>query len=161
MPEITRSVTRAVTAAAELVAGPMVLAGHSAGGHLATRMICADTGLAPAVTDRIRRVVSISGLHDLRPLLRTERGKDQRLDAAIVRSESPALLDPLPGVTHIAWVGAFEKQEFLRQSALIANAWAGCGVATGHHVAPDRHHFDVIDDLRDPGSDLTRVLLAD
>ncbi len=49
-----------------LVGGPIHLTGHSAGGHLATRMVSTNAPLSEAVKARIRNVVSISGLHDLR-----------------------------------------------------------------------------------------------
>ena len=135
-----------------------MLAGHSAGGHLVTRMI---TGAAPALTDRIRNVVSISGLHDLRPLMKTGMNGDLRLDAAEAAAESPALLTPAGNATVTAWVGADERPEFLRQSALLANIWAGLGIETRLVEALGKHHFDVIDALGDPESALCDALLSD
>ena len=60
----------------------------------------------------------------------------------------------------MAWVGQAERSEFVRQSALIANVWRGLGAETDLVVEPDRHHFDVIDGLADPGSPLTEALLG-
>ncbi len=40
---MTRQIAAAVTAAAAEVAGPVVITGHSAGGHLSARMACPDT----------------------------------------------------------------------------------------------------------------------
>jgi acetyl esterase/lipase len=51
--EITAQIARAVAAAAGEVAGPIVLTGHSAGGHLVARMNCSDVPLAQALTARI------------------------------------------------------------------------------------------------------------
>lgn len=156
--QITRGIARAIEAAAALVPGPIRLTGHSAGGHLVTRQICADSGLAPEVLARVDGVLSISGLHDLRPLLRTAMSADLRLDAAQAAAESPALLWPLRGA-HV-WVGAAERPEFLRQSALLANVWTGLGVEMALTIAPGRHHYDVIDGLCDPGSDLVTALIG-
>ena len=160
---MVRQVGRAVAHAAARIEGPIRLAGHSAGGHLATRLACAD---APAlvgagVAERIRRVVSISGVHDLRPLTRTALNSTIRLDAEEARAQSPALLEPREGTELVAWVGQAERAEFVRQSELLANVWRGLGAATRVHAAPDRHHFDVIDALADPSSDLTRALFDD
>ena len=67
--EITREIAAAVARAAAMVEGPLFLTGHSAGGHLVTRMISATSPLPDAVRARISHTVSISGLHDLRPLM--------------------------------------------------------------------------------------------
>lgn len=156
IPEITAQIGTAVDHAAGLVGRPIRLAGHSAGGHLVTRMICDDSPLAPETRARIARVVSISGLHDLRPLLETQMNDQLRLTPETAALESPALHAPLPGIPVTAWVGGNERPEFLRQSALLREAWAGVDL----EVAKGRHHFDVIDDLCKADSALTEVLLS-
>jgi arylformamidase len=67
---------------------------------------------------RLAHVLSISGLHDLRPLRATAMNDTLGIDAAEARAESPALLDPLPGTRLTAWVGAAERPEFLRPDLL-------------------------------------------
>jgi arylformamidase len=104
--------------------------------------------------------VSISGLHDLRPLLRTAMNDTLRIDERVAREESPALLSPVEGARVIAWVGGAERAEFRRQAQLLANIWTGLGAATSYVEMPDRHHFDVIDDLGDPASALINALLS-
>ncbi len=149
---ITGQVARAIAQAAGIVPGPIFLAGHSAGGHLVTRMAGAASPLGQGSAMRLKTVLSISGLHDLRPLLRTTLNRDLRLDWEEATAESPALHPPREGTRHIAWVGAYERPEFLRQSELIANIWAGCGATTLLEIEQGRHHFDVIDGLTDPKS---------
>ncbi len=157
--EITRQMAEAISKAASMVAGPIRLTGHSAGGHLVTRMICQDSPLAPAVRERIDRVVSISGLHDLRPLLKTTMNADFRMGEAEAVAESAALNQPVENVELVCWVGANERPEFIRQAALLANIWTGFGIMTSLHLAAGQHHFNVIDGLADPESALTRALL--
>lgn len=157
---ITRQVARAVETIARAEAGPLRLTGHSAGGHLVSRLACADAPLSEEVRDRVEHVVSISGLHDLRPLLNTGMNTTLRLDEAEAAAESPALLRPRPGTGITCWVGAAERPEFVRQSELLANVWLGLGVATALRLAEGRHHFDVIDDLTDPDSELVATLLT-
>lgn len=154
IPEISAEAAAAVAAAAEIIAGPIVVTGHSAGGHLACRMSCPDVELG-AAAGRIRRIVSISGLHDLRPLLRTKLNQTLRMTPEVAATESPALREPVDGADLVAWVGAEERPEFLRQTALIANIWAGLGARTQDVVEPGRHHFDVIAALAEPDSALT------
>ncbi len=158
--DIARQVGRAVAAAAGLVAGPIRLVGHSAGGQMATRLICADTPLPVAVTDRIAHVVTLSGLHDLRPLQFHSMNQGLRLDPAEAQAESPALRDPLPGIPVTAWVGGAERPEFLRQSALLAEAWGRKGQQIALIAEPGRHHFDVLDGLKDPDHPLSRAFLG-
>jgi acetyl esterase/lipase len=158
--DIGREVGAAIEDAARLVDGPIMLTGHSAGGHLASRMICADAPLSGPVQARIRNVVSISGLHDLRPLLATTMNQTLRLDEAEAMAESPALLRPMQNARLTCWAGGGERHEFLRQNALLANIWTGLGAATACVVEPDRHHYRICDGLTDAGHALTRTLLG-
>lgn len=155
---ITQEIAEALYNLSTWTTGPIRLAGHSAGGHLVTRMACTGIGLPQEVLDRIEHVVSISGLHDLRPLQFTRMNETLQLDDREACDESPALQVPHEGMHVTAWVGAQERPEFLRQSALIANIWHGLGAHTQLIEAPDRHHFNVIDDLIDPDSALTRLV---
>ncbi len=149
-------VARAINAACALVpGGPLILAGHSAGGHLVARADCADSDLAPAVAARLRRVIAISPVSDLRPLLETTLNDTLRLDPAEAASESPALCAPRGTPTTI-WVGAEERPAFLDQAKWLEEAWPEARL----HIAPGRHHFDVIDPLTDPDSDLVAAILS-
>ncbi|TCD11899.1 alpha/beta hydrolase [Oricola cellulosilytica] len=157
--DIARSIARAVEAAASEVDGPIRLSGHSAGGHLVTRLVSEGTALEASVLGRVERIVSISGVHDLRPLLRTAMNETIGLDAEEAAAESPALLKPVRDISVICWVGANERSEFVRQNSLLANVWRGLGLATEAVEEPDRHHFDVIDGLAEPDSPIASTLL--
>lgn len=158
---IVAEIGAAVEKAATMIEGPIVLTGHSAGGHLASRMVTATTPLSPAVAQRVRHVVSISGLHDLRPLMRTCMNATLCIDDAEALSQSPALLMPMEGARITCWAGGSERAEFLRQNALLANIWTGLGATTCAVVEPDRHHFSIVDGLAEAAHPLTRCLLAE
>ncbi|MBL4916178.1 alpha/beta hydrolase [Szabonella alba] len=132
------------------VPGPLVVTGHSAGGHLAARMACADIAVAG-----LRRVVPISPLTDLEPLSQTAMQAQLQLDAAEIASESPARLNLRTGVEAHIRVGGQERPAFLWHARLLAEEW-NCDWS----VAPGLHHFDVIDALEDPDSELTEILLG-
>lgn len=157
--DITTAAGAAIAHAAGEVAGPIHIAGHSAGGHLASRMACTNTPLPAAVAERVQRVVSISGVHDLRPLLNVALNETLRLDHEEARHESPVLADPLP-VDLVTWVGDGERPQFRRQSRILALMWEGLARSSTYVEAPDRHHFDVVEDLTDPASPLTRTLVG-
>ena len=158
--DIVADVGSAIATAAERVEGPVFLTGHSAGGHLVSRMVSEGTPLPTAVSSRIRHVVSLSGVHDLRPIMATDMNGDLKIDEATARAHSPALLRPLPGTCLTCWAGGAERAELRRQNALLANIWIGLGATTFAWEEPDRHHFDVIDDLADPASKLVATWLS-
>jgi len=160
LSHITRQFGRAVVFAAGRIDGPLRLAGHSAGGHLVSRMLCQDTPLPATVSGRIEHVVSISGLHDLRPLLLTTMNDVLRMDEAEATSESAALCRPLRPCSITCWVGGDERPAFIAQGDLLANIWAGLGAAASVVHAPGKHHFNIIEDLTDPGSALTRTFVG-
>ncbi|MCR9123979.1 MAG: alpha/beta hydrolase [Phyllobacteriaceae bacterium] len=157
---ITAQIGRALTVAAERVAGPIRLSGHSAGGHLVTRMVCDDTPLPPDVLARIEHTLSISGLHDLRPLMKTAMNDTLRLDAAEADAESAVLHRPA-GTPHVtAWVGGGERPEFIRQARILAAVWEGLDAQTACLVDGDHNHFTVIEGLRTPDSAITRMFVG-
>jgi acetyl esterase/lipase len=158
--EIVADIGLAITAIAARVDGPIHLTGHSAGGHLVTRMISSGSPLAPAVAGRIGNVVSISGLHDLRPLMKTGMNATLRIDLAEALAESPALLEPVNNARLTCWVGAAERAEFRRQNALLANIWVGLGATTEAVEEPDRHHFNIVDGLAGPDHPMVRALVG-
>ncbi len=133
----------------------IVVAGHSAGGQLAAMMLACDwravSGDLPA--DLVKSAFSISGVHDLRPLVHVPFLKDDlRLDAASARKLSPALLPAPPGRL-VAVVGGDESEEFQRQTTLIAERWKSPTVVTTMAVAGD-NHMTVLGRLVDPASDV-------
>lgn len=151
--EITRQVAQAVSVAAQEIDGPLRLAGHSAGGHLVARL--ATQGVLPeAVTARIAGVLPISPVADLRPLMQTAMNADLRLDPGEARAESPIFAPP-PDAPVTVWVGAKERPVFVEQARKLSAVWeAGLVEAEG------KHHFDVIDPLEDPDSEMVRRLLG-
>jgi arylformamidase len=148
---MTQEIARAIEVAASLAPSPVVVTGHSAGGHLSARMGCADVTLSAPV----KRVVPISPLADLEPLSLTAMNTDLRLDAVEIAQESPALLPLRHGVEAHVWVGAQERPTFLWQARLLSEAWSCPWTPES-----GRHHFDVIDGLTDPASALLAVCLG-
>ncbi len=147
--DITAEIARACWFVATRVSGPMVVTGHSAGGHLAARMGCAD--LAVPVT----RVVPISPLTELGPLMATGMNETLRIDPLEAAAESPARHGLREDVSAHVWVGAAERPAFLWQARTLAEEWACPWTADA-----GRHHFDVIDGLEDPTSPLIGTLIG-
>lgn len=158
--EITQMIARVIEQCSEHVTGPIILSGHSAGGHLVTRMVCEDTHLSANTRTRIARVVSISGLHDLRNLRHTQMNEQLQLDFDEAIAESPVLQWPFASARVICWVGSDERPEFLSQATKLRDAWKNKLTDIQLVVEPNRHHFDVIGSLTNPDSSLTRTLIG-
>lgn len=135
--------------------------GHSAGGHLAAMLLATDWKAfdAAAPDDVVVAGLSISGLFDLPPLVGTSINDKLGLDVAEARRLSPALLKPNRNTQFTAFVGGAESAEYLRQSHLIVDAWAGKGCDTLYGEIDGADHFTVIAGLAEARSELTDALI--
>ena len=158
--EITTEIAAATNAVAKLGNGPLRLVGHSAGGHLVARMMCRDVALSDQAAQRLDRVVSVSGLHDLRPLRRLAKNETWQLDDAEAATESPVMQIPREGIELACIAGADERPEFIRQNALLPIAWQGLGTPAYSRLLAGDHHFSVIDHLANMDSDVCKSVVS-
>jgi len=133
----------------------IVVAGHSAGGHLAAMLLSCDWKKVAAdlPADLVAQALSISGVFDLEPLRQTPflQG-DLQLTPASVQHLSPAYF-PAPAGTLTAVAGGDESEEFLRQNQLIRARWGARAVPVCEAL-PGVNHLTVMHDLVDPGTRL-------
>ncbi|MFB9269156.1 alpha/beta hydrolase [Bradyrhizobium erythrophlei] len=131
---------------------PLVVSGHSAGGHLAACMLATDWPAYDATLPRnlVTAAYAISGLFELEPLVGTSINKALGLDRAAARAASPLFWMPPAGTTLDAVVGGAESAEYHRQSRTIVEVWGRAGVATRLGIVPDANHFTAIAPLADP-----------
>jgi len=132
---------------------PLVVSGHSAGGHLAACMLATDWTAVDASLPRnpVSAAYAISGLFDLPPLVGTSINTALRLDQASARAASPLFFAPPTQGSLDAVVGGNESAEYFRQSRTIVEAW-GRGIATRFGTVADANHFTAIAPLADPDS---------
>ncbi|UGV25687.1 alpha/beta hydrolase [Rhodopseudomonas boonkerdii] len=140
---------------------PLVISGHSAGGHLAACMLATDwKSVDPALPNNtVTAAYAISGLFDLPPLVATSINKALQMDEASARAASP-LFGPVP--THgslDAVVGGEESAEYFRQSRSIVEAW-GEAIPTRYDSVPGANHFTAIAPLADAASSMVLRLKA-
>ena len=138
----------------------IVVAGHSAGGHLAAMLLsCRWKQVAEELPAQlVGGALSISGLFDLEPIRQTPfLQADLQLTPAAVRWLSPAFF-PRPKGKLYATVGAGESDEFLRQNQLIRDVWGPTAVPVCETL-PGRNHFSVLGSLVDPAGRLHELAL--
>lgn len=133
----------------------IVVAGHSAGGHLTAMMLAArwpdyDPRL-PA--DLLRGGVAISGLYDLEPVLHTPYlNRDLQLTPERVAPLSPLYMTPATDAPLITAVGGDESDEFRRHDREIGIAWADC--LREDVPLPGADHFVACERFAQPGERL-------
>jgi arylformamidase len=152
---------RAATRELARLGQPLVISGHSAGGHLAACMLATDwKELDPTLpSDLIRAAYAISGLFDLEPLVETTVNNALHLDAATARAVSPLFWQTPAHGSLDAVVGEAESAEYFRQSKTVAERWGAAGIATKFGVVPGANHFTAIAPLADPASPMVQRLL--
>jgi arylformamidase len=140
----------------------IVVAGHSAGGQLAA-MLALDQ--AARGGGRIAGLVGISGVFDLRPLLRTSINIDLMLSAEEAEAASPLLrLRALPPATALVpllgIVGGGETDGFKRWTADFVTAWRSRGAPAEFREIIGRSHFTILDALAEPAGEMLRAAKA-
>ena len=136
---------------------PLVISGHSAGGHLAACMLATDwRALDAALPENlVTAAYAISGLFDLRPLVPTSINNALKLSDASAKALSPLFWKAPTHGSLDAVVGGNESAEYFRQSRTIVDAWGKAGIATQFGAIPDANHFTAIAPLADAGSPMT------
>jgi arylformamidase len=141
---------------------PIVIGGQSAGGHLTAMMYTTDWHARGLAEVPFVGGASLSGVHELAPLVHFSHNVDFRLDDAEARRMSPAAAQPTTDAPLLLAVGADETSEFVRQTDLMWDAWPRNhprGMIAPMHIA-GRHHYSVVLDYTDPQSALTKATLA-
>ena len=136
----------------------VVISGHSAGGHLTAAIFATPWSRLTFDPTRIAGGVPISGLVDFEPIRLFSFNSDFRLDEAAVRRLDLASRTPTIAAPLVVAVGAAESSEFVRQSRLLAQAWAK--QVKSLLVLPGLNHFSVVDAFAERGQPLHDATLA-
>ena len=135
------------------------VAGNSAGAHLAAMMMAEDWtrhGLARAP---IAGAILVTGIYDLRAILRIQVNEDVRLAPEELPALSPQFLPLQCPVPTIVAVGGAEPPLWIEQSRRFAAKLSAAGADTRLMEIPGLHHFSITQSLSDSTAPLTRAIL--
>jgi arylformamidase len=123
----------------------LFVAGHSAGGHLASLAVDHAWPAARGLPDDVvKGGAALSAVFELEPLYRSFQQATLGLTAEDVARFSPQRHLPKRSAPLIVAVGGAETQEFVDQSLDYASARRGAGLDGGLIVAAQRHHIDIL-----------------
>ncbi len=165
VPEISEQVRRAIAWLARnaldhgIDPDRIYIAGHSAGGHLASCCFTADWTAYGFSDFPFRGGASISGIYDLTPLPLSYQQPVLKLTEEAVANYSPRFNIPRNAPPLICAVGGEESEEFLDQQAEFTADWREAGLALSEIPLPGRDHFSAVDALAEKGHALQEALL--
>ncbi|MBI1889540.1 MAG: alpha/beta hydrolase [Burkholderiales bacterium] len=136
----------------------IVIAGHSAGGHLAAMMMAADWPVygADLPQNLIKAGILMSGLYDLEPIPYADFvNVDLKLQPEDVPHLSPAWMPQSHPTPFVTAAGGLESAEFRRQTALIGHAWKDQHL--GDVKVPHANHFTICDEFATSGRPLFEI----
>lgn len=161
--EITRGCVPAIMRASTCEDGQIskvILAGHSAGAHLAVELSMTDWATYDGSRPDIAGLVAISGIYDLEPLVSTSLNRNLRLSSEEARTLSP-LWRARPGLAPALFVaGETETWSFLRQTESMHAVWAMAGNDSEIMTCNGDDHFSVLLQLTETKSELFRSCCA-
>lgn len=137
--------------------------GHSAGGHITEMMMGTDwpTFGADLPGSMIQSGTPVSPLSLLEPVRLTSLNDDVQMDAEEAAAESPMLNHPpVTDAPQLLVVGGGETTEFHRQAHMYQDAFATAERKIGLYIVPDVDHFDELNVLADPDSDVFQKTMA-
>ena len=126
------------------------VAGHSAGGHLATMLITNEKNQGNQ--NFIKGVCAISGLYNLIPIQLSNINEAIQMDKEIAMRNSPAFLSPAEFCSLQILVGSAETTEFIEQSTELHDKWKNKMQSVEFKLIPELNHFSIIDSVIETGS---------
>ncbi|MHB8354863.1 MAG: alpha/beta hydrolase [Burkholderiales bacterium] len=129
----------------------VVISGWSSGGHLATMVL--DDPL-------LRAGVSVSGLFELKPLLKSYINDKLHMDEVTAERNSP--MRQLPGLSKplALFVGTAELPEMRRQTRDYAQARLAAGLPVAYAEIPGANHYTILNDMMSPEGKIHREIVG-
>lgn len=129
----------------------VVVSGWSSGGHLATMVLDEPS---------LRGGVSISGIYELEPLVKSYVNDKLHMDAAMARRNSPILLLPKSSKPLDLFAGSAELPEMRRQTADYASARRAAGLPLQYAEIPGANHYTILQSMMSADGAIHRSIVT-
>jgi arylformamidase len=135
----------------------LIVAGNSAGAHLAAMMLSRDwnEGGQPSF---IQGAVLVTGIYDLAPIPHIQVREDVALTLHDIERLSPLRLVPRVKAPVVVAVGGAEPALWIDQSARYHQRLADHGMESQFMVLPGHHHFSISRCIAEPEGTLFRAM---
>jgi arylformamidase len=136
----------------------LYVSGSSAGAHLAAMMLQTDWTDYAMPRDALSGACAVSGIYDLEPIRLSYVNEPLRMTAAEAQQNSPLGKKPRNRCPIILAFGDIETREFKRQTDAYRDFLLSAGAHVEFREIEHRNHFDVILDLADADTWLSRAV---
>ena len=104
--------------------------------------------------DLIKSAIILTGIYELEPLRKTTINDAVGIDEWTAADYSPLYLSPTSSAPLLVSLGGAETNQFHQQSRNFVAEWAQYDMEMAQHIEPGVDHFDVVNRLADPESEL-------
>ena len=129
----------------------MMVSGWSSGGHLASMVVDEPSLLGG---------VSISGIFELEPLLKSYINDKLNMDLAMAQRNSPILVLPKSSKQLDLFAGSAELPEMRRQTSDYASARRAAGLPTRYAEIPDANHYTILNSMMNTGGTIHQAIMT-
>ena len=140
----------------------LVIAGNSAGAHLAAVMLSRDWNDGPGNERNngtfIQGAVLVTGIYDLAPIPHIPVREDVALTPQDIERLSPLRLKPRVKAPVVVAVGGDEPALWIDQSARYHRLLVEAGMESEYMVLPGHHHFSISRCIAEPEGTLFRAM---
>ena len=141
----------------------MYVAGHSAGGHLATMLMCTDPIAIGwkelnLQSNIIKGVCAISGLHNLIPIWLSDINDVLKMDKEMAIRNSPIQLVRQLQRPLIIATGADESDEFKAQGRELYDCWKDKSSSVQLLEIDGLNHYSILETIIDPRAPLHKAV---
>ncbi|XP_014478358.1 PREDICTED: kynurenine formamidase [Dinoponera quadriceps] len=166
--EIKSAVAQILKYAADSGCKSVCVSGHSAGAHLVACLLHDDDWIQRMTQQGyfplLKRLVLISGLYDIKPLVGVSHAAALDLTDEVVEKLSMCCFDEpkerrIRGLKVIVTVGDCDSPAFMDQSRQYAQKIISLVDNVEYLLLPDIDHFDIVENLLDPNYALAKLLL--
>jgi len=124
----------------------LTLLGHSAGAHLAARVMNAKADSDGVPADLVNRVVAVSGIYEPEVITQITVNEEAQIDVETAKRNDCLVNPPQGNAKYLVYAGGDEPAGWIEQSRLYAEVVRAAGFDCEYLVMDNTDHFTVLCD---------------